>query len=96
MHKKALACGERLPVAIVDRGAPGSDFCQLYPGAEGKELAYAAELLGGKIRVRECSNGVLAPADAEIVLEGYIGADVTDEGPFVDITGTYDPVRLHR
>ena len=48
--------------------------------------------MGGEIRVKECSNGVLVP-DAEIVLEGYIGAERTDEGPFVDITGTYDPVR---
>jgi UbiD family decarboxylase len=35
---------------------------------------------------------VLVP-DAEIILEGYIGAERTAEGPFVDITGTYDPVR---
>jgi UbiD family decarboxylase len=56
------------------------------------ELPYAAELLGGEIAVKRCRNGVLVP-DAEIVLEGYIGADRTDEGPFVDITGTYDPVR---
>jgi len=27
------------------------------------------------------------------VLEGFIGPEVTYEGPFVDITGTYDPVR---
>jgi len=53
----------------------------------GKELAYAAEALGGTIHVKECSNGVLVPADAEIVLEGFIGPEVTDEGPFVDITG---------
>ena len=31
--------------------------------------------------------------EAEIILEGFIGAERTDEGPFVDITGTYDPVR---
>jgi UbiD family decarboxylase len=43
--------------------------------------------------VRECSNGVLVP-DAEIVLEGFIGTDTAPEGPFVDITGTYDPERI--
>lgn len=31
--------------------------------------------------------------DAEIVLEGSIGNETTMEGPFVDITGTYDLVR---
>jgi UbiD family decarboxylase len=57
------------------------------------ELAFAAELMGGSLKVKRCSNGVLVP-DAEIVLEGFITADLTEEGPFVDITGTYDPVRM--
>jgi UbiD family decarboxylase len=57
------------------------------------ELPFAAELLGGKLQVKQCRNGVRVP-DAEIVLEGYITADLTEEGPFVDITGTYDPVRM--
>ncbi|MFA5330744.1 MAG: UbiD family decarboxylase [Methanoregula sp.] len=93
MHKKALACGERLPVAMVIGAHPAVTFASCTRVPTGKELAYAAELMGGTIHVRECSNGVLVPADAEIVLEGFIGPDVTDEGPFVDITGTYDPVR---
>jgi len=93
MLKKALACGERLPIAVVVGVHPAVTFASCTRVPAGKELAYAAELLGGTIRVKECSNGVLVPADAEIVLEGFIGPDVTDEGPFVDITGTYDPVR---
>ena len=93
MHKKALACGERLPIAMVIGAHPAVTFASCTRVPTGKELAYAAELLGGTIHVKECSNGVLVPADAEIVLEGFIGPDVTDEGPFVDITGTYDPVR---
>jgi UbiD family decarboxylase len=59
---------------------------------KGKELPYAAELLGGEIRVHSCSNGVLVP-DAEIVIEGFIGGETVPEGPFVDITGTYDLIR---
>lgn len=93
MLKKALACGERLPIAVVVGVHPVVTFASCTRVPAGKELAYAAELMGGTIHVNECSNGVLVPADAEIVLEGCIGADVTDEGPFVDITGTYDPVR---
>ena len=93
MHKKALACGGRLPIAMVVGVHPAVTFASCTRVPAGKELAYAAELLGGTIHVKECSNGVLVPADAEIVLEGFIGPDVTDEGPFVDITGTYDPVR---
>ncbi len=37
--------------------------------------------------------GIHVPADAEFVLEGRITRQLTDEGPFVDLTGTYDFVR---
>ena len=92
MLGKALARGERLPVAVAIGMHPAVTFASCTRVPTGKELAFAAELLGGEIRVKECSNGVLVP-DAEIVLEGFIGAERTAEGPFVDITGTYDPVR---
>ena len=92
MLGNALAKGENLPIAVTIGTHPAVTFASCTRVPTGMELGYAAELLGGEIRVRKCSNGVLVP-DAEIVLEGYIGADVTDEGPFVDITGTYDPVR---
>ncbi len=92
MLKAALARGERLPVAVTIGTHPLVTFAGCTRVPEGKELAYAAELLGGELTVWECKNGVLVP-DAEIVLEGYIGAERAAEGPFVDITGTYDPVR---
>ncbi len=90
--KAALARGEKLPVAVTVGTHPLVTFAACTRVPEGKELAYAAELMGGELAVRECENGVRVP-DAEIVLEGYIGAEKTEEGPFVDITGTYDPVR---
>jgi UbiD family decarboxylase len=43
--------------------------------------------------VVRCTNGVNVPADAEFVLEGRITRDLVSEGPFVDLTGTYDFVR---
>jgi UbiD family decarboxylase len=92
MLGKALAKHEQLPVAVTIGTDPAVTFASCTRVPAGKELGFAAELLGGEITVRRCSNGVLVP-DAEIVLEGYIGGEVTDEGPFVDITGTYDPVR---
>ena len=92
MLGKALAKGEKLPVAVTIGTHPAVTFASCTRVPAGMELGFAAELLGGEITVRECSNGVRVP-DAEIVLEGFIGNDVTAEGPFVDITGTYDPVR---
>lgn len=89
---EALARGERLPVAVTVGTHPLVTFATCTRVPQGKELAYAAELMGGELAVRTCKNGVRVP-DAEIVLEGYIGAETAAEGPFVDITGTYDPVR---
>jgi 2,5-furandicarboxylate decarboxylase 1 len=40
-----------------------------------------------------CANGTRVPADAEFVLEGRITTELASEGPFVDLTGTYDFVR---
>jgi len=89
---EALENGERLPVAITIGTHPRVTFASCTRVPQGKELAYAAELSGGDLDVYECGNGVSVP-DAEIVLEGYITGEKVDEAPFVDITGTYDPVR---
>jgi len=92
MLGKALAKGEKLPIAVTIGTHPAVTFASCTRVPTGMELGFAAELLGGEIRVRRCSNGVLVP-DAEIILEGFIGPEMIEEGPFVDITGTYDPVR---
>ncbi|MCS7097402.1 MAG: UbiD family decarboxylase [Candidatus Methanomethyliaceae archaeon] len=59
------------------------------------ELWVANRLMNGELKVVECkTSDLLVPADAEILIEGVIKKDeFVDEGPFVDITGTYDIVR---
>jgi UbiD family decarboxylase len=93
MVKKAIAKGEKLPIAVTIGTHPAVTFASCTRVPTGMELPYAAELMGGSLKVKRCSNGVRVP-DAEIVLEGFITAERTEEGPFVDITGTYDPVRM--
>jgi UbiD family decarboxylase len=56
----------------------------------GKEFAYASALMGG-LKLYEV-DGLLFP-DSEIVLIGRITRETAKEGPFIDITGTYDIVR---
>jgi UbiD family decarboxylase len=92
LHRAALEQGKPLPVAVTIGVHPAVTFACCTRVPKGKELPYAAELLGGEIRVWQCGNGVLVP-DAEIVLEGFIGTETVQEGPFVDITGTYDSIR---
>ena len=45
---------------------------------------------GKPLKVGKCDNGINVPADTDYVLEGRITFQETTEGPFVDITGTYD------
>jgi len=92
MHKKALERGEKLPVALAIGLDPTVLFAICTRVPEGTEFRYASALLGAPLEVFECDNGIRVP-HCEIVLEGYIGEETADEGPFVDITGTYDRVR---
>ncbi len=59
------------------------------------EFGIANSLMGGGLELIECEHSeVYAPADSELVLEGWLHPEtLVDEGPFVDISGTYDVVR---
>ncbi|MCE8424416.1 MAG: UbiD family decarboxylase [Candidatus Methanoperedens sp.] len=93
LHKKAAEKGEPLPIAIVIGIDPVTLFAISTRVPEGKEFNYAAALSGELLEVFECENGIRVP-HAEIVLEGYIHpTERVDEGPFVDISGTYDVIR---
>ncbi|MCX6770335.1 MAG: UbiD family decarboxylase, partial [Candidatus Micrarchaeota archaeon] len=45
------------------------------------------------LRTVKLESGIEVPADAEFVFEGKITRELVDEGPFVDLTETYDVVR---
>jgi UbiD family decarboxylase len=59
------------------------------------EYEVANALLNGKLKLVKCHRvEAYFPADSEIVLEGKILPDAeVSEGPFADLTGTYDAVR---
>jgi UbiD family decarboxylase len=59
------------------------------------EFNVANALTGNGLRLVECEHvNACAPAEAELVLEGRISASKeVIEGPFVDVTGTYDVQR---
>jgi 2,5-furandicarboxylate decarboxylase 1 len=60
------------------------------------EYGVANRLLGGNLQLIKCPNvDAYAPAESELVLEGRISvSEEVKEGPFVDITGTYDIQRM--
>ena len=90
--------GESTKVAIV----MGADPFVLLSAAisfdfDSEEIRVAAALhqkgYGTELEVVEMENGVIVPANAEFILIAEILVDDTQEGPFVDITGTKDKVR---
>ena len=78
----AICIGLPLHVLLAASMAPS-------PGVDEMRIAQAL----APTPMVELENGVRVPADAEFVLEGRITKTLTDEGPFVDLTGTYDFVR---
>jgi 2,5-furandicarboxylate decarboxylase 1 len=76
----------------------GMDPALLFAGAiSTKEPMDETEIAGGfygkPIKMVKLENGISVPADTEIVLLGKLTSEEGEEGPFVDITGTYDLVR---
>lgn len=56
------------------------------------ELSIANEI--SPFKVVKCQTvDVEVPVESEIVIEGHFLADRVDEGPFLDLTGTYDIIR---
>ena len=62
--------------------------------AKGVNELHIAQALAPTPLVRCRTNDLLVPADAEWVLEGRLTHDMTAEGPFIDLTETYDIVRM--
>jgi UbiD family decarboxylase len=99
MYKQALAEGHDLPIAICIGVCPSVLLAAATSTAYDQDELHIASALryectGKPLEVAKTKNGLLVPAHAEIVLEGRIGKETAEEGPFVDITGTYDDKRI--
>jgi UbiD family decarboxylase len=57
------------------------------------ETKIAGGFYGKPIKLVKLENGISVPADTELVLLGKLTSEEGTEGPFVDITGTYDLIR---
>ncbi|NIM26297.1 MAG: menaquinone biosynthesis decarboxylase [Nitrososphaeria archaeon] len=87
--------GEKIPTAIIIGGDPATVFSSIAPVPEGLDKYLFAGIARKRgIKTVKCKTIDLeVPANAEIVLEGYVDpADIRDEGPFGDHTGYYTPV----
>ncbi len=87
--------GEKIPAAVIIGGDPATIFSSIAPVPEGLDKYLFAGITRKEgIKTVRCKTIDLdVPANAEIVLEGYVDpADIRDEGPFGDHTGYYTPV----
>jgi 4-hydroxy-3-polyprenylbenzoate decarboxylase len=85
---------ERIPAAIVLGGDPASMWCASAPLPPNiDEYLLAGYLRGTPVEFVDCiSQPIEVPAQAEIVIEGFVDpADQRPEGPFGDHTGYYTP-----
>jgi len=96
MLKKAEKRGETLPVAVVIGADPIYYIAAATSPPYGVDELYVANTLSnGRMQAfEEPETGLIIPSDAEVVITGELSPfESAPEGPFVDITGTYDIVR---
>ncbi|MCK5290622.1 MAG: UbiD family decarboxylase [Thermoplasmata archaeon] len=98
MHKAAKERGEELDIAIIIGVCPHI----LIPAGmsvsyDADELEIASALrkntVGQEVDAIKIENGLTVPAWAEYCFQGRLTDETTKEGPFADITGTYDIIR---
>ncbi|HYA58358.1 MAG TPA: UbiD family decarboxylase [Thermoplasmata archaeon] len=96
MYVEAKEHGEDLDVSVALGNRSGVLVAAATSVERGTyELGIAAALEHGIEVARARTNRTSYPTDTEIVLEGKILHDeTTNEGPFVDLTNTYDVVRV--
>jgi len=98
MLDKARINGDEIPIAIVN--APDASVLLAAAMSFNHDLdeltvasALHRRLNGEPLPVVILDNGIMAPADAEYIMQARLTAEDADEGPYVDITGTVDGVR---
>lgn len=93
-HRTWAAQGEKTPVAIVLGADPAMLLSAALPLPENvSELTFSGALNGTRpAMVAAKTVPLMVPANAEIVLEGWVSpTETAPEGPFGDHTGYYNP-----
>jgi len=94
-YRKYKELGKRMPVAVAIGGDPAVIYSSTAPLPYGvDEMVFAGFLRRRPVEMVKCiTSDIEVPANAEIVLEGYVEPEeLRDEGPFGDHTGFYSPV----
>ncbi|AIG97027.1 menaquinone biosynthesis decarboxylase [Archaeoglobus fulgidus] len=93
-RKMAEKGGGKIEVAVAIGVDPATLYAATAPLPSGiSEFMFAGFIRKERLKVTECETvDLLVPANAEIILEGYVRVDeMRVEGPFGDHTGYYTP-----
>jgi len=93
-HDISKEKGKKTEVAVIIGGEPATVFSAVAPVPEGLDKYLFAGITRKQgIKTVKCKTIDLdVPANAEMILEGYVDPfDMRDEGPFGDHTGYYTP-----
>ncbi|WP_435231892.1 UbiD family decarboxylase [Pseudopelagicola sp. nBUS_20] len=93
-HRSWQKQGKKMPVAVVLGADPATLLSAALPLPETvSEISFAGALGGARPRLVPCKTvPMMVPAEAEIVLEGWVSpSETAPEGPFGDHTGYYNP-----
>src|SRR5882672_5074619 len=96
IYTAAVARGEKLPVTFTV-GTHPLDFVAATMRHPGDELSLVATVRGEPAAVvKSLTNDILVPADAEMILEGYLDERgyVEPEGPFGEYMGYYGAIHM--
>ena len=93
MHQALAHTNGKAEIAICIAPPPAILLAASFsPSNETDEMELAARLAA--VELVNCKTiDLQVPKDCEIVLEGYFTGKLAEEGPFVDITGTWDKIR---
>jgi 2,5-furandicarboxylate decarboxylase 1 len=97
IYLATLERGERLPLSVVVGGHP-VDYFGATMRMPGDELSLLARLRDAPMPVvKSITNDIRVPADAEWVLEGYLGEEgyTEPEGPYGEFLGYYGGVKIN-
>lgn len=82
---------DEIPAAIVLSADPATLLTGAFPVPYPVDkYLFAGMLRGAPLPLYKLDNGVEVPANAEVVIEGYVTQRLVDEGPFGDHWGYYD------
>ena len=96
IYTGCVARGEKLPITFTV-GAHPLDFVAATMRVSGDELAMLGTMRGEPVGVvKSLTSDILVPADAEMVLEGYLDERgyVEPEGPFGEYMGYYGSIHM--